>query len=224
MISIICFEENLIIPKEEAENLKLTYKTDPKIGYIGDKLQLMASYDHYKEDCIEEEGKWYKNQEKLAKKDAEIDYYLYTKYTGNVNYVHVEKDNHLVDLLPFVTKCKHKFFITQSVKSEEPTVNNINVILQTLEEKTEKINSLIDKMKENTFNSVTNVHVGGGLITTYNDLLLKENICTDALQSELNNGWRIIAVCTQPDQRRPDYILGRYNPQLEVAEKPDAGR
>jgi len=224
MISIICFEENLIIPKEEAENLKLTYKTDPKIGYMKDKLQLMSSYDRYKEDCIEAEGLYYKNNKDLEKGTKVENYYLYTKYTDNVNYVHVEKDNHLVDLLPFVTKCKHKFFITQSVKSEEPTVNNINVILQTLTEKTEKINSLIDKIKENTFNSKTNVHVGGGLITTYNDLLLKENICTDALQSELNNGWRIIAVCTQPDQRRPDYILGRYNPQLEVAEKPDAGR
>jgi len=224
MISIICFEESLIIPKEEAENLNLSYKTNPQIGFRGEKLQLMASYDHYKEDCIEFEGKYYKNQEKLDKKDAESDYYLYTKYTGNVEYVHVEQDNHLVDLLLFATKCQYKFFITQSVKGDEPTINNINVILQTLEEKAEKVNSLVDKIKENTFNSKTNVHVGGGLITTYNDLLLKEDICTDALQSDLNNGWRIIAVCNQPDQRRPDYILGRYNPQLEVAEKPDAGR
>ena len=177
MISIICFEESLIIPKEEAENLNLSYKTDPKIGYMNDKLQLMSSYGRYKEDCIEKDGKYYKDNDDMEKGKKVENYYLYIKYTGNVDYVHVEKDNHLVD-----------------------------------------------KMKENTFNSKTNVHVGGGLITTYNDLLLKEDICTDALQSDLNNGWRIIAVCNQPDQRRPDYILGRYNPQLEVAEKPDAGR
>jgi len=224
MISIICFEDDLIISKEEAEDLNLNYKTNPKIGYRDDKLQLMPSYASYKEDCIEIEGKYYKDNNAMEKGKVVESYYLYTKYIGNADYVHIEKDNHLVDLLSFVTKCKYKFFITQSVKSEEPTVNNINVILQTLTDKTEKINHLIDKIKENTFNSKTNVHVGGGLITTYNDLLLKEDICTDALQAELNNGWRIIAVCIQSDQRRPDYILGRYNPQLKVAEKSDAGR
>jgi len=56
------------------------------------------------------------------------------------------------------------------------------------------------------------------------DLCLKENCCTDALQTELNNGWRIIAVCVQPNQRRPDYVLGRYNPELEVTNKDSAER
>lgn len=41
---------------------------------------------------------------------------------------------------------------------------------------------------------------------------LLENSCTDALQQELACGWRILAVQPQPDQRRPDYILGR--PQM----------
>ena len=36
-----------------------------------------------------------------------------------------------------------------------------------------------------------------------------DNMCTDSLQNHLNNGWRILAICVQPDQRRPDYILGR---------------
>lgn len=224
MISVICFENDLLITKEEAEKLGLAYQTNPKIGYKDNELKLIQSYCYYKEDCIEKDGKYYRNQEKLDKEDAESDYYLYTKYTGNVDYVHVEQDNHLVDLLSFATKCKYKFYIKKSIKSEEPTVNNINTILQTIEDKAEKLNHLIDKIKDNTFNSKTNVHVGGGLITTYNDLLLKEDICTDVLQTELNNGWRIIAVCIQPDQRRPDYILGRYNPQLEVAEKPNASR
>lgn len=34
----------------------------------------------------------------------------------------------------------------------------------------------------------------------------------------------MIAVCVQPDKRRPDYILGRYNPQLDVTEKTRADR
>lgn len=36
-----------------------------------------------------------------------------------------------------------------------------------------------------------------------------EDACTNELQCELNDGWRIIAVCPPNSQRRPDYILGR---------------
>ena len=36
-----------------------------------------------------------------------------------------------------------------------------------------------------------------------------DNACSDTLQTELNDGWRIIACCPQPGQRRPDYVLGR---------------
>ena len=38
---------------------------------------------------------------------------------------------------------------------------------------------------------------------------LMESACTDAIQTELAAGWRILAIQPQPDQRRPDYILGR---------------
>lgn len=36
-----------------------------------------------------------------------------------------------------------------------------------------QIDKTIDIMKQQTFNQRVNVHVGGGLITTYNDLHLK---------------------------------------------------
>lgn len=36
-----------------------------------------------------------------------------------------------------------------------------------------------------------------------------ENSCTDELQTLLDKGWRILAVCPPNAQRRPDYILGR---------------
>lgn len=38
--------------------------------------------------------------------------------------------------------------------------------------------------------------------------------CTDKLQDLLTAGWRILAICVQPDQRRPDYVLGTSNPEL----------
>ena len=72
------------------------------------------------------------------------------------------------------------------------------------------------KMKPLTgeMNTRCDVHMPGQALSVYNDTMLMENACTDALQVELNNGWRIIAACPQPDQRRPDYILGRFNPKI----------
>lgn len=66
------------------------------------------------------------------------------------------------------------------------------------------------------FNNRVEVHMPGQALSIYNETLLMEDSCTDALQNELANGWRIIAVCPQPDQRRPDYVLGRYNPNVGV--------
>lgn len=225
MISIIEFQNSLIIPEEEAKKLGVKYESGIKFGYRDESLEKMdGSYDCYKEDCLEHDGEYYKDQESLDAKKPITSYYLYTKYLGDIKYVYIESANHLVNLAEFAQKCKHKFFIKESIKSEEPSIENINSILQQLEDKSTVLINLIDNIKNTTFNSKTNVHVGGGLITTYNDLMLKEDICTDILQAELNNGWKIIAVCVQPNQRRPDYILGRFNPQLAVAKKQNAER
>lgn len=65
---------------------------------------------------------------------------------------------------------------------------------------------------EDNFNHRLEVHMPGQALSLYNETLLMEDGCTDALQSYLSEGWRIIAALPQPDQRRPDYVLGRYNP------------
>lgn len=64
----------------------------------------------------------------------------------------------------------------------------------------------------NTYNNKCEVHMPGNMLATYNQVQLLEDSCTDVLQSALSAGWRIIAVCPQPDSRRPDYIMGRFNP------------
>jgi hypothetical protein len=68
---------------------------------------------------------------------------------------------------------------------------------------------------QHIYNQHCEVHIPGPLLATYNETLLLEDSCTDALQDALNNGWRMVAVCPQ-SQRRPDYILGRYNPDIET--------
>lgn len=65
------------------------------------------------------------------------------------------------------------------------------------------------------YNNKCDVHMPGNMLAMYNDVLLLEDSCTDALQAALCSGWRIIAACPQPDKRRPDYILGRWNPDKD---------
>jgi hypothetical protein len=56
------------------------------------------------------------------------------------------------------------------------------------------------------------VHVPGIGLLLLDEVQLLEDGCTDMLNDRLSKGWRIIAACPQPDQRRPDYILGRVAP------------
>jgi hypothetical protein len=49
-------------------------------------------------------------------------------------------------------------------------------------------------------------------LLSINQTLLLEDACTDHLQSHIADGWRILAIQPQPNQRRPDYVLGRNQP------------
>ena len=76
---------------------------------------------------------------------------------------------------------------------------------------------------ETNFNRKVEVHMPGQALSVYNEVMLLEDSCTDMLQSNLNKGWRIIAACPQPDSRRPDYILGRFNPNHESDDRASRG-
>lgn len=222
MIALISFTESLYMTKAEAQSLKLKYESvgDTRIGYKDDKLQYMYNSGTYYADELRYDAAtdgYYDNDKKVRTYD------VYTR-PPEADYVQVQRDNQLVDLDWFIEVCPYRFTIEQHVKQTPPTVENIQVLLGLIEQKTLAVNKTLDVMKQSTLNQKCDVHVGGGLIATYNDLMLKEDSCTDELQTELNNGWRIIAVCVQPNQRRPDYILGRYNPKLDTYDKQRADR
>ena len=63
-------------------------------------------------------------------------------------------------------------------------------------------------MVEQLFNEKCSSEQPGNLLMQVDETLLLEDACTDALQERLSQGFRILAVCPQP-QRRPDYVLGR---------------
>lgn len=64
-------------------------------------------------------------------------------------------------------------------------------------------------LQTNTFNERCQQHQPGLALVSITETMLLEDSCTDNLQRYLSEGWRIVAVQPQPDQRRPDYILGR---------------
>lgn len=100
-----------------------------------------------------------------------------------------------------------------NVKQAITTEVNVAEDIARLANKPLKLETL--EGQSNTYNNRVDVHMPGNLMASYNEVMLLEDGCTDQLQDTLDQEWRIIAVCPQPDQRRPDYVLGRYNPILE---------
>lgn len=57
-------------------------------------------------------------------------------------------------------------------------------------------------------NSEYHIHVPSFGMMSIRRVQVMEDACTDQLQRELDEGWRILCICPPLDQRRPDYILG----------------
>lgn len=222
MIALIRFDDNLVIERDEAERLKLNYEEKERFGIsmsYGRKLEPMNGSAHYEDELFKKELEDNKVKYYLSEDcEKEISEYNRYKRPPEGDLVYVESGNHLVDLNTFVINCRFPFRIEKALQPEVPTIENLNSMLAQIEQKFVSINKAMDNFKNQQFNEKVNVHVGGGLIVTYNELKLLEDSCTDILQSSLNEGWRVIAVCVQPNQRRPDYVLGRYNSDLDVHE------
>lgn len=53
------------------------------------------------------------------------------------------------------------------------------------------------------------VHLPGNELLKLSKVEVREDYCTESLQDDLNDGWRIVAVIPRAGQRRPDYVLGK---------------
>lgn len=72
----------------------------------------------------------------------------------------------------------------------------------------EKPISDLQARSETIINQKVNVAVPGLGLLAIRRVKIAENYGTQDLQQELDEGWQIMAICPQPDQRRPDYVLG----------------
>lgn len=147
---------------------------------------------------VDEEGKkrmyyhWESGAEELTPSDT------YVAVNGSKTYV--------ADIVEIAQAVRNVSYKVKSVIKHETA----NTMMSKINDKLLTALERFDKQVE--FNSKCEVHVPNLGLININELMLAENICTDELQTHLNKGYRIIAVAPQPDQRRPDYILGRYNP------------
>ena len=57
--------------------------------------------------------------------------------------------------------------------------------------------------------AIHQVHLPGNELLMIDTVEVREDYCTEALQSDMAKGWRIVAVIPRAGQRRPDYVLGR---------------
>ena len=64
-------------------------------------------------------------------------------------------------------------------------------------------------LPEGVHNVTYQVSVANVGLLAVDEVSLLEDCCTDTLQAELDDGWRILAVCPPNDARRPTYIIGR---------------
>lgn len=76
----------------------------------------------------------------------------------------------------------------------------------------DKVIAQLKTSSEELFNHPCQQVQPGAWVNNVNRMMLVEDSCTDAIQGYLDEGWRILAIQPQPDQRRPDYILGRFDP------------
>lgn len=147
---------------------------------------------------------------------------MYAKYDFITVRPYIEKDAAYSDFIESTLILSESQLLELSIDNVGfKVLQKINVqvdITKQLIELAEKPIKLIQESNSGdvNYNTKCEVHMPNMAMSMYNEMLLLEDACTDVLQGSLNSGWRIIAACPQPDQRRPDYILGRFNPDYDA--------
>lgn len=218
MIAQIILDSELFIPRSEAVALGLSFtEIDASFGILragSQRVKRPSGRESFVDLLFQNPDTGNHHTKADFSSDTLGDYYILDRIPEEkLTYVLCEPEQ-LVDLTKFAPGCTVPYRIKRCVQAQDVSADNMTTVLYQLEQKIKTLSTLLDA--KNSFNERCEVHMGGNTITTYNEVKLCEDCCTDALQTQLASGWRMIAVCVQKDQRRPDYILGRWNPNQEL--------
>ena len=102
---------------------------------------------------------------------------------------------------------KHNLKFSISTSSNDENISQMLVKLQN------RISDLeLDKKNKAGLiaaGAAVQIHVPDFILMQVTEVLVENDCCTEMLQSHLDEGWRILAVCPPNGARRPDYVLGR---------------
>jgi hypothetical protein len=126
----------------------------------------------------------------------------------------LDSNNYIVDLERFTKEFPNLEISIKGVPKSVDTghldmINEMNKIAEKIEDAKNRFEKVVE------FNQRCEVHVPNLGLLNINKLAYATDYCTEELQRHLLQGWRILAICPQPDQRRPDYILGMHVDDLD---------
>lgn len=105
--------------------------------------------------------------------------------------------------------------IKRVVVVKKGNFEDVDLMVEKLTTKLYTLNSRLERYNKQLFNQKVNVHVPGNALLDINEVHYETDLCTDTVADHLSDGWKILAVCPQPDQRRPDYVFGKHDPDKE---------
>lgn len=186
--------------KADEENLKKLQKWEPKARFK--KLDEFGVYPWEKKE--EKYSSWTDEMFDAFQKE-EFDKYMAepVREITVAGILSADLDLFLADEIDVEFKVKPGKVIQYAVASAD--VTEVFEAISRLSHQLERRESLNGKCQ---------VHIAGSHLLTINRLMLMEDACTDAVQDYLNKGWRIVS-CNVQDARRPDYVLGKYDPGFE---------
>lgn len=137
-----------------------------------------------------------------------IDHPLYDSFNLTMTYneyMELEYKYHNLNCMKIIERFDINYIPESSTADVERALSLINVNIQLFEKQLKALSEI----GEQHYNLKCNAPVADTFLSKVNQLMLLEDSCTDKLQEALHEGWRIISVTPQPNQRRPDYVLGK---------------
>jgi hypothetical protein len=202
----------ILMPISELERLKLSFEPLDGSEIIvknlsSGNLQTFAKYLAILGENAtfnEETNEYLHSETGETETKVKDKYYIYEKTDLNPENYGWSAYEQFVEIESFWKAWKKPFTIKEILPY---SLNNETIFLERLNSNIEQL--LTSPKVEAYFNNKCNTHVSDISLFSVTETLLLESGCTDTLQSKLKDGWRILSICPQPDQRRPDYILGR---------------